>query len=64
MSVPVPFFFIIFYYIPFLSLNSTPLYGCTTLLKIHSSFDGHFGCFRFGTLMSDAAVNIRVRDSV
>ena len=31
------------------------------ILFIHSSMDGHLGCFHFLALMKNAAVNIHVR---
>lgn len=36
---------------------STPLYKYTTILFTHSSVDGHVGCFRFGTVVHNAAMN-------
>lgn len=46
-------------FIPFLE-NNIPLYGFMDILFIHSSTDGHSGCFLFRT-MNNAAVNIHVQ---
>lgn len=42
---------------PFLRPNSIPLYVYTTLWFIHSSTDGHLGCFHLLAVMNNAAVS-------
>ena len=38
-------------------LNNIPLYICH-IFSIHSSVDGHLGCFNILTIVSNAAVNL------
>ena len=44
-------------------LSNTPLYKCTTSSFMHSSVDGHLGCFHVLVFVSSAAVNIGVHVS-
>ena len=40
----------------FLPLNIIPLYRCTNFL-IHISIEEHLGCFQFGEIVNNAAIN-------
>ena len=42
----------------FLWLNNIPLNMCTTTSFIHSSVDGHLGCFHVTPIVDSAAMNI------
>jgi hypothetical protein len=42
----------------FLILNRIPLYKYTILENIHSSFEGHLGCFQILVIINMAAINI------
>ena len=46
-----------------LVLNDSPLSACTNLF-IHSSTEGHLGCFQVLAIMNETVINIHVHVSV
>ena len=46
---------------PFLLLQNSPSYGCTTVFFIPLPVEGHFGCFYFFAIVYKATVNIQIQ---